>query len=412
MEKGSVTNQFKMRIFLHKNYQNKGIGTEAGKLSIQKLCKYYKERYIYSETSYDNIISEKSLIKIGFYFLEKDDIKRRKVFRFDTYFGIFPLLKLFNKYTAKELLEIIKRYKPERIIDDKKIYENRSIQKELGDMNESYFRKLNNEYVIYKFNYDKEGYLFDITDIFSEKCRSKCKFKFLKLSPYDFLKTSRKHITNILYKQKKEVSRENIRNVIYKINKPCTNFKVLFSMAILDYFKPKSWLDLSAGWGDRLISAIAYDIDQYVGIDPSSCMNEVYQNIINELAPNKRDNFKIIQKGSQEVKLDTKFDLVFTSPPFFDFEDYISEETQSMQIFNSYDKWMKEFMFVSVKNAWESLKKGKDLALYIPYEYEGKQCFEAVNSYILNELKGKFSGAIYFYWDELNRVRNLYVWKK
>ena len=30
-----------------------------------------------------------------------------------------------------------------------------------------------------------------------------------------------------------------------------------------------------------------------------------------------------------------------------------------MQRFDSYDKWMKEFMFVSVKKIWEPLKKGR-----------------------------------------------------
>ena len=406
------TNRFLMIIFLHEKYQNQGIGTEAGKKSIQKLCKYIKERYIYSETSFDNIVYEKSLLRIGFDFLEKNYDTKRKVFRFDTFFRIFPLLKLFSKYTAYDLLQIIKSYKPERIVNERKLLENVKTKKYLNGMNESYFRTLNNDFVIFKFNYNKQGYLFDITDLLSEKCRYKCKYKFLRQSPYDYFKNNRYKIKNILKKERLPINRQNIRDKIYKLNMPCTNFKVLFAMSILHYFKPKSWLDLSAGWGDRLISAIAYDIDLYVGIDPSSCMNEIYYKIINNLAPTKKNNFKIIQKGSQEVKLDTKFDLVFTSPPFFDKESYIDEESQSMQKFNSYDKWMNEFMLVSVENAWHSLKDEKYMALYIPYEYEGKDCFEEINRFIINKLQGNFSGALYFYWEDSAKIRNLYVWKK
>lgn len=411
-EKDLNSNRFMMNLFLDEKYQNQRIDIEAGKKSIQKLCKYYKERYIYSETTFDNIVLEKTLILIGFNFLEKNYNTKRNVFRFDTFFKIFPLLKLFSKYTASDLLEIIKNYKPERIVNERKLLENHKTKKNLKDMNEYYFRTLNDEYVIFNFNYHKQGYLFDITDLFSEKCKYKCKYKFLRQSPYDFFKNNQYKIKNILKKERLIISRENIRDKIYKLNMPCTNFKILFAMSILHYFKPKSWLDLSAGWGDRLISAIAYDIDLYVGIDPSSCMNEIYYKIINDLAPTKKDNFKIIQKGSQEVKLDTKFDFVFTSPPFFDYEDYIDEETQSMHKFNSYDKWMKEFMLVTVENAWHSLKDGKYMALYIPYKYEGKDCFEEINRFIINKLQGNFSGALYFYWEDTYKIRNLYVWKK
>ena len=141
-------------------------------------------------------------------------------------------------------------------------------------------------------------------------------------------------------------------------------------------------------------------------------MNHVYEKIINKLAFDKKDKFKIIKSGSENVKLNRTFDFIFTSPPFFDFEDYIDEEDQSMQIFKTYDLWLKNFMFKSIENGWNVLLENGILALYIPYKYDKKDFFIPVNNYIINLLKGKFIGSMYFYWEDSNTIRNLYVWKK
>jgi len=416
-----INNNFKLRIFIDKKFQNKNIGTESIKLSIQKVVKYYKDRYLYAEIHNDNVISEKMLTKVGFKFSEKNDDKNIKIFKYDLFFNVFPTLNLFFKYTKLELFETLKKYKPERIKDINKIY-NKNVYKDLSKFNEKNFSKLNNEYVIYKLNYKNEMYLFDLTDLFSEKCRIKCKYSFNKLSPYDYFKTNKNKIIFDLKKNNKEINRDNIRNAIYGPMKDtndfyhrqlgCTNFKLTFILTILDYFKPKAWLDLSAGWGDRLLGALIYDIDYYCGIDPSDCMNEIYPKMIEKFGPSKQKNYEIIKSGSEDVKLTREFDFIFTSPPFYDFEIYNNEDDQSINKFNTYDKWMKNFMFKSIKNGWDVLKKGCYFALYIQYKSNNKPFFEPINEYITNELKGQFSGSMYFYWDDYQKLRNLYVWQK
>ena len=54
--------------------------------------------------------------------------------------------------------------------------------------------------------------------------------------------------------ENQQITRENIRNTILKKCIPDI-FKITFILTILNHFKPKRWLDLSAGWGDRLIGA-------------------------------------------------------------------------------------------------------------------------------------------------------------
>jgi len=414
-------NNFKLLIFINKKNQNTGIGTEAIKLSIQKLVKYYKDRFLYAEIHKNNIISEKMLIKSGFQFIRKDELKNLKIFRFDLFFNIFPTLNLFNKYSKTQLFNILKKYNPTRITDVDRIYNIKKVKQGLKKiLNEDYFSKLNDEYVIYNFNYKKQEYLFDLTDLFAEKCRIKCRYNFIKFSPYDYFKNNKDEIKNYLIKTNKKINRENIRNVIYDpmpkippvVNKACTNFKLVFILSILDYFKPKAWLDMSAGWGDRLLGAIIYDIDYYCGIDPSRCLNDIYPKMINKFAPTKKDKYKIIIDGSENVKLNRKFDFLFTSPPFYDFEMYAEEHNQSIIKYNTYDVWMKEFMFKSIKNGWDVLKKDCYFTLYISYKINKRPFFDPINNYILKELKGQFCGSMYFYWEDYEKIRNLYVWKK
>ena len=98
---------------------------------------------------------------------------------------------------------------------------------------------------------------------------------------------------------------------IHKYRKPHTN----------KLFKPTNMLDFSAGWGDRLIGAIAYGT-KYTGVDPSNCLKKKYLKIINTLADNTK-NYRIINQPFEETDLeDNIYDFIFTSPPFFTYEVY------------------------------------------------------------------------------------------
>ena len=72
-----------------------------------------------------------------------------------------------------------------------------------------------------------------------------------------------------------------------------SQFKPSIAKAFYDYFESENILDFSAGWGDRLVSAIAYGCD-YTGVDPSECMESKYKKMISTLAPKgERQNYKL-----------------------------------------------------------------------------------------------------------------------
>ena len=102
------------------------------------------------------------------------------------------------------------------------------------------------------------GHINNITDLFTEKIRIHCKFKNHN-SPYEYWNKNKKYIIQKTIEKYKKLNIYNIRDTIFYNTKLCNNFRITVCMQILHHFRPKTWLDISAGWGDRLISAIVYN---------------------------------------------------------------------------------------------------------------------------------------------------------
>lgn len=54
--------------------------------------------------------------------------------------------------------------------------------------------------------------------------------------------------------------------------KECTQFKPSLALSVIKLFKGTRVLDFSAGWGDRLLGAMASDATHYLGMHPSLCL--------------------------------------------------------------------------------------------------------------------------------------------
>jgi len=252
----------------------------------------------------------------------------------------------------------------------------------------------------YKDNYE----LNQIADYFTEYCRIKCKTG--NITPYDFFMKDNTKIDNI----------QQYRKFIYKNCNQCTNFNITVSLNILNIFKPKKWLDISAGWGDRLVSAIAYkDLELYVATDPNECLHPYYKKIIETLDRNNTNKYKLIKNGFNEAEIDNKFDLVFSSPPFFTIEEYSNSEEDSITKFNTLDKWIDGFLYPMMERSYEKLENNGHLVLYIEdrdeIPYIDKMFKYAEKIGFINV------GSIYYYYPNEDtkyqkKPREFFVWKK
>jgi len=181
----------------------------------------------------------------------------------------------------------------------------------------------------------------------------------------------------------------------------CTLYPFPVGMAVLKMFKPKRWLDPTAGWGDRLRCAIEYGCE-YTGVDSNKEMKSAYKAIIADKATDP-SKYEIKIGKFQNVRLTGLYDLVFTSPPFFTKEIY-----QHMVHWENVQEFMDEFLNPLLKKSYKHLEIGGHLVLYI--EDRGVSGFIDLMKASAEEMF-TYEGCFY-YEGSRGALRPYYVWVK
>lgn len=218
-------------------------------------------------------------------------------------------------------------------------------------------------------------------------------------SPYKTWNNKRyfKKIISALYSLKlEEINKRNLKLAINARSHVPSQFRPSAAKAIYDLFKPQATLDFSFGWGDRLIGFLSSDYGKnYIGVDPNTNLIPCYENMISLF------NFKktqLIANGAESiVSYPYKFDLVFTSPPYFNIEYYSKQETQSYKKFKTLNSWLNNFLFRSIDIAWNSMSKKGILAINISDVYScrrvNKIC-DPMNDYIKSLPGSNYLGCL------------------
>jgi hypothetical protein len=145
-------------------------------------------------------------------------------------------------------------------------------------------------------------------------------------------------------------------------------------------YNATSVLDFTAGWGARMVAAIAAEIN-YIGIDSNKSLKPGYDKILDALKPFNKSKVKLHFKKAEEIDFSKLgyYDLVFTSPPYEYLEVYehmknyenvgskIKQPSSSTKIKkDDSSKFYDEFIIPTIKSAFKYLPKGKWLCLNIP----------------------------------------------
>ena len=138
--------------------------------------------------------------------------------------------------------------------------------------------------------------------------------------------------------------------------------------------------DPSSGWGGRILGAMSsHRKIHYIGTDPNT------DNFIDELGITRyeyvadffnnkcletnsfweedKNTYHIFQEGSEHIgnhkdfqQYKGKLDLIFTSPPYFDREQYSDDAEQSFKSYPQYDDWRDNFLKPTLENCYHSLR--------------------------------------------------------
>lgn len=199
-----------------------------------------------------------------------------------------------------------------------------------------------------------------------------------------------------------ESNPDSSKEEIVQKSKPCTNFCGIILCYLIKIYKSKDILDFSSGWGDRLFASMTDDdkIKSYTGIDPNKKLHSGYRKMIKMLLPKSSHHKYTMINGMAEDSIhtlpkSTTFDLVFTSPPYFDIESYNDDSTQSIKRFPKFEDWYEKFLLKSIFDSIERLRPNGILALNInntkKYDIINRLITDMRHQYFMN-----FCGIIYY----------------
>ena len=212
------------------------------------------------------------------------------------------------------------------------------------------------------------------------------------------------------------------------LGQPAVNFPPLTARWIYETYTnhiPKedtlNIYDPSSGWGGRILGAMSSNRNiHYIGTDPNT------DNFIDELGITRyeyvadffnnkcletnsfweedKNTHHIFQEGSEHIgnhkdfqQYKGKLDLVFTSPPYFDREQYSDDDEQSFKAYPQYEDWRDNFLKPTLENSFHSLRDDRYILWNIADIKIGKNKFyplEQDSIDILTNLGMEYKGKL------------------
>jgi hypothetical protein len=147
------------------------------------------------------------------------------------------------------------------------------------------------------------------------------------------------------------------------------NFRPAIAKAICERYCPGggSVLDPCAGWGGRLFGFYCNQVvRRYVGIDASANTVRGLKHMLCILGRDFPDKVAEIHYSAfEDWNTNERFDLVFTSPPYFNKEWYDSDDHQSSSRYPIYSQWHDKFLLPLIKKSFSLLKENGILVLNV-----------------------------------------------
>jgi SAM-dependent methyltransferase len=173
-----------------------------------------------------------------------------------------------------------------------------------------------------------------------------------------------------------------------------SNFRPTVAAAIIQRYTPPCGhvLDFAAGYGGRLLGAQITG-RMYYGIDPSVSQVKGMTKMIAACRMAGYASPAVIRRGAAETILPllppASFDLVFSSPPYFDREKYGTERDQSFLRYPTLEEWRERFLKKVIDESARLLSPNGYLVLNVcekPLDIAAMTLAMAQHNYLLNKI--------------------------
>jgi hypothetical protein len=261
----------------------------------------------------------------------------------------------------------------------------------------------------------------NLSDYFQQVCRMKCVIVNRPSSPFDYWNKNTEKIIKYAINKYKKLDYKILSDSAYElIPFECSAFRPTLMVSFIKMFNGKSILDFSSGWGDRLLGAMACDeiIDFYCGVDPNECLHPNYKKMI-DFFKQGTQKFVIIKSMFQTAIVPTKkYNLIFTSPPYFTLESYSNDKTQSVHN-ATLDSWFNNFLIYSINKSWKLLEVDGHMCININDFNKGRLNKIEPHKYVermINYINSNFDNSEYLgvisYGYIEKQPQPIWIWKK
>jgi hypothetical protein len=175
-----------------------------------------------------------------------------------------------------------------------------------------------------------------------------------------------------------------VKHIIHTLRVGFSNIPINFSPLVVRFliekYLPKNGgivYDPCSGWGGRLMGSICSSKNiQYIGCDVNSNIfqNRSYERIGEFIQEEigRKSNYKVHQISSTRFNETDdykthkgKIDLILTSPPYFNQEQYSTDKDQSYNLHPTYESWINGYIKETFQIGYDLLKKDGILLLNI-----------------------------------------------
>lgn len=186
-----------------------------------------------------------------------------------------------------------------------------------------------------------------------------------------------------------------------------TIFRPVMAMEVYCRFRPKiAILDPTMGWGGRLVGACALDLPKYIGVDANPNLDPPYREMCAFLQKTNRSKTAVELFFQDALTVDytqLKYDVVFTSPPYYNIEIY--RKSDDSKGHKTKEEWNETFYKPLFEKTWEAMQSPGYYILNVPQEVYESSCIPILGkSQKKIELKKQTRGNGY--------SEYIYVWIK
>lgn len=206
------------------------------------------------------------------------------------------------------------------------------------------------------------------------------------------------------------------REAVYMMCKEVSSQRPMAVFILQKLLDVTSHLEMCCGFGNNLLASIASGVKTFVGVEPRESLHLKYKKIIEFFGVAK--GYSTIVGAFEDVDLGTqKFDLVYSSPPYFRFEIYDDiGENQSVNKYKDFEEWYNSFLLASCIKGWNHTKKGGHFAIIINHV----NLQETYVYKLLDDLDSLFDNAEYkgmlpfarFNQNKVSKAQPIFIWKK